>query len=239
MNRESEDMQQTNDPVGLEKKSGDGEKVSGKKVGKKTGKKRRKKIGEKFEGKVVLRVPFGIFALLAIAVLAMLFLAVRSKKSKPSIISTSTLEKIINVSDLSTFEAIYNGVAKVPNPEDSEKINYYVSYDAKVKAGIDFEKVDIAVDNEEKTIAVKLPEIKITDITVDIESLDYIFINANANTSTVSEEAYKQCIEDVTQECDSENVIYELAEQNAKNVVEALIRPFVSSLDSEYQLQID
>ena len=185
------------------------------------------------------RVPFGIFALLAIAVLAMLFLAVRAKKSKPSIISTSTLEKIINVSDLSTFEAIYNGVAKVPNPEDSEKINYYVSYDAKVKAGIDFEKVDIAVDNEEKTIAVKLPEIKITDITVDIESLDYIFINANANTSTVSEEAYKQCIEDVTQECDSENVIYELAEQNAKNVVEALIRPFVSSLDSEYQLQID
>lgn len=235
MNRESEDMQQTNDPVGLEKKSGDGEEASGKKVGKKTGKKRRKKFG----GKVVSRVPFGIFALLAIAVLAMLFLAVRAKKSKPSIISTSTLEKIINVSDLSTFEAIYNGVAKVPNPEDSEKINYYVSYDAKVKAGIDFEKVDIAVDNEEKTIAVKLPEIKITDITVDIESLDYIFINANANTSTVSEEAYKQCIEDVTQECDSENVIYELAEQNAKNVVEALIRPFVSSLDSEYQLQID
>lgn len=235
MNRESEDIQQANDPIGLEKTSGDGEKVSGKKVGKKTGKKRRKKFG----GKVVSRVPFGIFALLAIAVLAMLFLAVRAKKSKPSIISTSTLEKIINVSDLSTFEAIYNGVAKVPNPEDSEKINYYVSYDAKVKAGIDFEKVDIAVDNEEKTIAVKLPEIKITDITVDIESLDYIFINANANTSTVSEEAYKQCIEDVTQECDSENVIYELAEQNAKNVVEALIRPFVSSLDSEYQLQID
>ena len=96
-----------------------------------------------------------------------------------------------------------------------------MSYDATVKAGIDFDQVEISVDDETKIISVKLPEIKITDITVDIESMDYIFINDNANTETVSEEAYKQCIDDVTNESNSETAIYELAGQNAKNIVEA------------------
>lgn len=101
------------------------------------------------------------------------------------------MEDIINVSDLSTFEAVYNGIAKVTDEDNPEKVNYYVSYDAKVKAGIDFEKVDITVNTDEKIITVMLPEIKITDVNVDITSLDYIFENEKANTETVSEEAYK------------------------------------------------
>ena len=161
------------------------------------------------------------------------------KKSEPEIINKNTLEKIINVNDLSTFEAVYNGIAKVANEKNPEKIDYYVSYNAKVKAGIDFEKVEITVDNEKKVIAVKLPEIKITDVNDDITTLDYIFENNKANTSTVSEQAYKKCIEDVKNESSNENAIYELAEQNAHNIIEALISPFVGQLDAEYQLQID
>lgn len=177
-------------------------------------------------------------AILVLIALFLLLLFKPAKKSEPSIITTSTLEKILTVSDLSTFEAIYNGIAKVANPDDAQKIDYYVSYDATVKAGIDFEQVEISVDDTAKIISVKLPEVKITDITVDIESMDYIFIDDHANTETVSEEAYKRCIDDVTNESNHENAIYELAEQNAKNIIEALIRPFVSSFDSEYQLQI-
>ena len=73
---------------------------------------------------------------------------------------------------------------------------------------------------------------------MDIASLDYIFENSKANTETVSEEAYKKCIEDVTNDSSSEDAIYELAEQNAQNIVEALLSPFVEQLDSEYQLEI-
>lgn len=176
-----------------------------------------------------------------IAAITCILLGVKKglEKTEPKIISKSTLEKIINVSDLSTFEAIYNGVAKVMNEEEPEKVDYYVSYKAKVKAGIDFEDVKITVDDENKIITVELPEIKITDVNVDIASLDYIFENDNANTSTVSEKAYKQCIEDVKSESSSEDAIYELAEQNAHNIIGALIRPFVEQLDAEYQLQID
>ncbi len=149
------------------------------------------------------------------------------------------MEKIINVSDLSTLEAVYNGIAKVTNNEEPDEVNYYVSYDAKIKAGIDFQQVDINLDNEKKVIKVKIPEIKINDINVDIASLDYIFMNDKANTKTVSEQAYEKCIEDVTSEVDTEDAIYELAKENAQNIIEALIKPFINQLDAEYKLEIN
>lgn len=45
--------------------------------------------------------------------------------------------KMVDVSDMSTFEAIYNGIAEVENEADPTQIDYYVSYEAKVKAGFD------------------------------------------------------------------------------------------------------
>ena len=40
-------------------------------------------------------------------------------------------------------------------------------------------------------------------------------------------------------EVENEPDIYELAEQNAENVISALIRPFVEQVDAEYVLEID
>ena len=180
-----------------------------------------------------------LFVIIAIIITALMIkIKIFNKKSEPTIISKATLEKVINVSDLSTFEAIYNGVAAVANEENPEKIDYYVSYEAKVKAGIDFALVEVEVNETDKIITVTLPEVKITDVDVDIASLDYIFMNNKANTQTVSEQAYKKCIKDVTKESNSTDEIYESARQNARNIVEALISPFVEQLDSEYKLEI-
>ena len=175
----------------------------------------------------------------AIIILTCSMIAVIAITSIFVFITESNLEKIINVSDLSTLEAVYNGIAEVTNSENPDQIDYYVSYEAKVKAGIDFQQVDLDVDNEQKVITVTIPEIKINDVNVDIASLDYIFLNHKANTQTVSEEAYKKCIEDVTNETNAEDTIYELAEENAKNIIEALIKPFVCQLDAEYKLVIN
>lgn len=187
----------------------------------------------------------GILPVAAVAVvlcgILWLFLANTKGRSQtqPQVINQLTMEKIIHVSDLSTFEAVYNGIAKKSNEENPENADYYVSYGARVKAGIDFEKIGITIDNEEKVIRVKLPQVKITNINVDIASLDYIFENDAANTSTVSEQAYKLCIEDVRNESSREEAILELAKQNACNVIEALIMPLVEQLDAGYQLKIE
>lgn len=180
-----------------------------------------------------------LIAVILIAIIILRFAVFRPKNTEAEIISKSSLEKIIKVSDLSTYEAVYNGVAKVMNEQNPENVDYYVSYDARIKAGIDFEKVEVDVDHDQKVITVKLPEIEIQEVNVDIASLDYIFINNTANTATVSEEAYKKCKEDAIEESKTKNAIYDIAEQNLQNIIEALISPFVEQLDSEYQLQID
>ena len=187
-------------------------------------------------------IPKLIWIICAVVIIGLIgtftFLDVGINERKKEIVTESSLEEIINVSELSTFEAVYNGVAKVTDKEKTEEIDYYVSYEAKVKAGIDFEQVKVHVDNEAKKISITIPEVKITDVSVDIASLDYIFMDDDANTETVSQEAYKACIEDVTNESSSETAIYELAEKNANNIVEALINPFIEQLDSEYQVEI-
>lgn len=163
----------------------------------------------------------------------------QNKKEEPEIITKTNLEKVLNVSDLSTFEAIYNGIAAVAGEEKPENIDYYVYYEAKVKAGIDFKQIKVDVNEKAKLITVTLPEVKITDVDVDIASLDYIFINNKSNTQTVSAKAYKKCIEDVTDESNSTSEIYESAKLNARNMVEALIKPFTEQLDSSYKLEIN
>ena len=161
------------------------------------------------------------------------------KKREAEILTTSTLEKIINVSELSTFEAVYNGIAVVKNPEMEEQIDYYVTYKAKVQAGIDFEKVEVSKDDEKKQIMVKIPEIELGEPMVDIASMDYIFENKSANTQTVSEEAYKACIQDARQESEKEEAIVTLAKQNAKNIIKALIQPFIENMEEPYELMIE
>lgn len=160
-------------------------------------------------------------------------------KPEPEVITVSTLEKIINVSELSTFTAVYNGIAQVMNEKKPNETDYYVSYDARVDAGIDFEKIVITVNNDEKTINIDIPKVYITDVNVDISSLDFIFYNKKANTSTVTQEAFKACEDDVRAESEHQDAIFELAQQNAKNVLIALTKPIVEQLDAEYTLVVE
>lgn len=92
--------------------------------------------------------------------------AVNKTKSEPRIITTSTLEKIINVSELSTFTSVYNGIAQVMNDKTPEETDYYMSYDAIVYAGIDFKDIVISVDSASKTISIDIPGVYITEIKV-------------------------------------------------------------------------
>jgi len=182
--------------------------------------------------------------LLTVAILGIALAGVvwyyRSNQEPPQkeIITKATLEKILNISELSTFEAVYNGVARVMNPSNPQNIDYYVSYNARVKIGFDFEKISIRVKNADKHIRITIPPVTITDVIVDIGSLDYIFVNDKANTEMVSQQAYKACEEDVTKESKTQKDIFVLAQQNAENFVRALVKPFVEQIDGEYTIEI-
>ena len=177
--------------------------------------------------------------ILVIIAAAALLRTTDREKPQPQVLNTSTLEKIINVSELSTFTAVYNGIAEVANEKKPEQIDYYVSYEATVDAGIDFQAVDISMDEEQKIITLKVPEAHITNLAVDMSSLDFIFLNKKADKSGVTEAAYKACEEDVKRESEQQTAICELAKQNAENVLKALAQPIVNQLGKGYRLVIE
>ena len=191
----------------------------------------------------VRTVKIVVLAVLLISIAAMAALDLlpsfgKNEEKPPELITEITLERVLDVSELSTYEAIYNGVTTVMNEKKPEKVDYHVCYEARVKMGIDFEKVEIFVDNTAKQIKITLPEVKVTDTVVDIGSLEYIFVNKKANAATVSEQAYKACIGDVSEESRKTEDIYILARQNAENIVSALVDPFVKQLDPDYMVEI-
>lgn len=156
----------------------------------------------------------------------------------PQVITLSLLEDIVEVSDLATYQAIYNGIATVHDEKDSEKVNYHVSYEAEVEVGFDIQDIKVELNTDEKRVVVTIPTVDIVNVVVDFTSMDFIFLNNKADTATVSEMAYKACEEDAINECQEQSAIKELAQQNALNYVDALVRPFVEQMDSEYQIEI-
>ena len=160
------------------------------------------------------------------------------QQSEPEIITSANLKKIVEVSELSTYECVYNGIAIIYNEKKPDKIDYYVSYNAKVKAGIDFESIVININEETKVITVEMPQVTIHSTDVDFDSMDFIFINKKAETSGVTEQAYKQCEADVKTETTVTDAIYELAKKNAENIIKALLTPFINQLDAEYTVEI-
>lgn len=182
----------------------------------------------------------GIVAMVVLVVVLAAFIVFRggaSKTREVEVTVVSTLQRIIDVSDLSTFTAVYNGIAEVPNEKNPDKIDYYVSYEARVEAGIDFSAVTIGM--EDQTITVDIPDVKINDIIVDISSLDFIFFNDRANQPTVTQQAFKACEEDARTESECQEAILELAQQNAVNVATALVKPIVDQLGEGYQLVVE
>ena len=192
-----------------------------------------------------LKVNIGIIVVIVVAI----FIAIPllkgkgvSKREALQIITESNLHKIIEVSQLSTYECIYNDVCTVMDKKDSSKIAYYCKYEGRVKAGIDFSKVDIAVKEQEdglSLITITLPEVTLGEPEVDITSLKYMFMENSANSNTVSGEAYDACIQDIKKKSQSEELIYDTAQENAVNIVKGLVDPFIKSAEtSEKQYEV-
>lgn len=152
------------------------------------------------------------------------------------VVTISTLEKIIHTSELSTYTTAYNGIATVMNEKDPEEVDYYVAYEATVNAGIDFQDCTATLDAANNIILITLPEVGITDVTVDPGSLDYIFVNKKAETATVSSQALSLCKEDAKTESESQDALLDFAEENAKNVITALTQPLLEQSGTHYTL---
>lgn len=201
---------------------------------------KKKKTTRKKKQKIKISVSWavGVVAVVCLIALSVGMFAPMKPPGTPQVLTLSLLEDIVEVSDLATYEAIYNGIATVYDEKNPEKVKYHVSYEAEIEVGFDVQDINVNLDTEAKKVIVTIPPVDIVNVVVDFTSMDFIFINDKANTATVSETAYKACETDATTESQEQTAIKELAQQNALNYVDALVRPFVEQMDPEYEIEI-
>ena len=170
-----------------------------------------------------------LLAVIAVAGVWTAFHIKEGRKETTTVISKTTLEKVLDISELSTGKAVYHGIAHVYDPKNDERVLYHVAYDATVKAGIDTDKIKIKIEKEAKKVTVTLPEVQIQDIDVDMGTLDYMFESKRSQTESVSKDAYQAAIADVTKECKDNEEIKDLAKENAKKCCQRSFRNTVST----------
>lgn len=164
-------------------------------------------------------------------------------KVETTILTSSQLEEVLQIEDLSVCAITYNGVAEVPQKNHPTKVAYYVSYEAEVKASINMADIDVQIDDnvgegQAKKVIVTLPQLEVKQINVDMASLDYMFVKKSANTADVSEKAYAACIADAGSECRGNDVFLQMAKENCENTVRALLMPIIENQDEPYNLVI-
>lgn len=164
-------------------------------------------------------------------------------KVETTILTSSQLEEVLQIDDLSVCSITYNGVAEVPQKKHPNKVAYYVSYEAIAKASLNMEDIKVQIDDnvgegQPKKIIVTLPQIQVKEINVDMGTMEYMFIKKSANTADVSEEAYAACIADAGEECRGNDVFLQMAKENCENTVRALLMPIIENQDELYNLVI-
>ena len=147
--------------------------------------------------------------------------AVISRIEKEDVITSAQLEKAIDISQLSTAEFVYNGIAEKYNEEHPERVDCYIAYNASVKVGIQMEDVTFEIQEEEKTVTPVLPDITVQIATLDENSLSYI----PKNPDVPLKDMLILCKEDAIREAGES----ETAEENLKMVMEALLSPVLEN----------
>lgn len=159
-------------------------------------------------------------------------------KRQRTTITESSLQKVLNVSDLSTVEFRYGSVTQATDKKGKPK--YYVTYNGTVQVGVDFSEIakSISVDSEVKTITVTVPKPKVLSTNVNVDTLDYIFVKEKYNKTGLTDEALKLCKQDLTNELNHNTEIFDIAKENASNAISQLLEPWLNQADGEYTIVV-
>lgn len=163
---------------------------------------------------------------LVVAVISLLGPTVINKIEKNNVITSSQLEKAIDISELSTAEFVYNGVAEKYKEDKPEKVECHIAYNANVKVGIKMEDVKFEIDEEKKTVTPFFPDIIVNIATIDEEEISYMPKNPNISLK----EVITLCKEDAMNEANNSDKLYQTAEENLRAVIEALLSPVLDAV---------
>ena len=145
--------------------------------------------------------------------------------------SEHAINKMLDIEELHMASYPYKGKTErviqkeLKNGKTKDICLYHVTYKGHVQLGTT-EKLMALVDEENKTITVSIPEPRILELSVDFDSIDYIFTKDKYETETVSEDSYQLCLNDMRQNLEMDKSMIKKAKKNTENLVIALLKPF-------------
>lgn len=179
------------------------------------------------EGRLKLR--FSTSALIKIIIVAValagsLLIAFTWNKNEISFRFSAQLVEALDIAELSASEFIYNGIAEVYD-EEGKEVLYSIAYNSTVKAGIQMDDISFEVDEAQKTVKPVLPPVSIQSPIVDPASIDYIPSNPNVDLKV----SLAACKENTRLEAEQSKKLMQLAEENVKSIVAALLTPILNN----------
>ncbi len=191
-----------------------------------------------FRKKIIL-----ILLILVIVLVAIILLLTSRKDNQIEIKVKSSLEKIVEKSDLETINIVYNVIAKKCKDEATcdktsnniDNFEYVVSCKGTVTAGIDFSKVKITVLESEKKIIIEMPEAAMQG-EPNIGSIK--FLNGDEVPASKLPEARKLCQEVALDKSETDDKLIPFAKDQAKVVLEEFYKQWIKAYDSSYVIEV-
>lgn len=126
-----------------------------------------------------------------------------------------------------------NFIADIPLTSNT----FTYSYDGNIKAGIDFNEIEVNVDKEAKTITIMLPKSRIMSSAVDPDSYKFYEIRNNI-LNPISPEDYAVSFADLIHK-EEERAIKEGLLDKADANAQKILKNFISSYNSDrYQISV-
>lgn len=180
-------------------------------------------------------------AIIVICVILLVIIIVPSKKGKIKTTLKTSLEKVVEKSDLETATITYNIIAKKckkdgcdKNSNDIDDFEYVLSCDGTVTAGIDFSKVEVEVKS--KKVIVHLPDATIMD-EPNIGSVK--FLNGKEIKGVEYADARKFCQEEVKAKSLNDNRLLPAAKKQTMTVLEDFYKQWIKSYDPSYEVAFE
>ena len=170
-----------------------------------------------------LLIPSLVLGIAAIALACFARFGWLNRPGAVKIDTSSVLMDTINISELSTAEFDYKGIAEVYSDEARTKLKARVCYSTVVKAGIDMKDVKLEVDNNNKTVTAILPDIELKVAIIDEESMAILPSDADVDIGSM----LKFSKEDAENEARKSEELISTAKENLKANIEGLLFPIL------------
>ena len=206
-------------------------------VKKETSSAQKKQLSQKINKKTLILAGGGILIFLIIV------LGIFNKEGSVQVKVKSSLDKLVEKSDLETVTFTYNVIAKECKDDDKcdktsndiDDFEYVISCDGSITAGIDFEKTEIEIKEKEKKVIINLSSASVTDINVGTLK----FINGDDIPASELVNARNLCEETIKEKSNKDEELLLTAKEQAKEVLMSFYGQWLKSIDDEYTIEIN